>query len=69
MTQKLVEKFKAELWENTDQRILSYNRTAHSFPKIYTNSQFRKLITAFANAPSFVSKRSPSESLSSLPTG
>lgn len=47
---ELVEKFKAELWKNTDQRILSYNRTAHSFPKIYTNSQFRKLITAFANA-------------------
>lgn len=42
--EKLVNEFKAQLWENTDQRILSYNHDADSFPKVYTDIQVKSLI-------------------------
>lgn len=35
----IIDKFKSELWKNTDQRILSYNHDIDSFPKIYTDEQ------------------------------
>ncbi|MDO5307110.1 MAG: hypothetical protein Q4E83_05060 [bacterium] len=42
--EKLVNEFKAQLWKNTDQRILSYNHDADSFPKVYTDIQVKSLI-------------------------
>lgn len=42
----IINEFKGRLWENTDQRILSYNHDADSFPKIYTEFQLQQLIRA-----------------------
>lgn len=39
----IVNMFKAKLWENTDQRILSYNHDADSFPKVYTLKQIKAI--------------------------
>lgn len=39
-----VNNFKAQLWENTDQRILSYNHDADSFPKVYTEKQILAIV-------------------------
>lgn len=39
-----VNNFKAKLWENTDQRILSYNHDADSFPKVYTKKQIMAIV-------------------------
>lgn len=39
-------KFKGQLWENTDQRILSYNHDFASFPQVYTLGQVKKLFFA-----------------------
>lgn len=39
----IVNNFKAKLWNNTDQRILSYNHDADSFPKVYTLKQIRAI--------------------------
>lgn len=40
---KIVEKFSGELWENTDQRLLSYNHDT-SFPTIMTEGQVRRMM-------------------------
>ena len=44
MDENIVNNFRAELWHNTDQRILSYNHDLDSFPKIYTEEQIDLLI-------------------------
>lgn len=41
--EKIVSDFKAQLWKNTDQRILSYNHDADSFPKVYTLKQIMSI--------------------------
>lgn len=41
-----VNQFKGKIWENTDQRILSYNHDVVSFPQVYTSNQIRDLISA-----------------------
>lgn len=38
-----VNNFKADLWKNTDQRILSYNHDLDSFPKVYTEKQIMSI--------------------------
>lgn len=43
---ELVNKFKGELWFNTDQRILSYNHDDAAFPQVYTITQLKKLLKA-----------------------
>lgn len=43
---QIVEDFKGALWENTDQRILSYNHDPVSFPKVYTIQQITDLNNA-----------------------
>jgi len=40
---KIIEEFKARMWKNVDQRILSFNHDI-SFPSIYTENQVRKMI-------------------------
>lgn len=40
----IVNNFKAELWKNTDQRILSYNHDIDSFPKVYTEKQIMSIL-------------------------
>lgn len=44
--EKIVANYKAELWKNTDQRILSYNHDADSFPKVYTLKQISSIAEA-----------------------
>lgn len=39
LNEKLVNEFKGKLWENTDQRILSFNRGVSSVPIVYTLKQ------------------------------
>lgn len=39
-----VKNFKWKLWDNTDQRILSYNHDAAAFPQVYTAAQFKSLL-------------------------
>ena len=41
---RIVKDFQAQLWHNTDQRVLSYNHDADSFPKIYTDKQVTDLV-------------------------
>lgn len=41
-----VNQFKGKLWENTDQRILSYNHDEAAFPQVYTENQVEKLLSA-----------------------
>ena len=41
---EVVDRFKKELWEKTDTRILSYNHQA-AFPQVYTLHQFDLLLT------------------------
>ncbi len=41
-----VNQFKGRLWENTDQRILSYNHDEAAFPQVYTKDQIEKLTEA-----------------------
>ena len=43
---ELVDKFKGKLWENTDQRILSYNHDDAAFPQVYTKEQIERLTKA-----------------------
>ncbi len=40
-----VRDFKWKLWDYTDQRILSYNHDAAAFPQVYTEAQFKALLT------------------------
>lgn len=42
----IVNRFKGRLWENTDQRILSYNHDDAAFPQVYTEEQIKKLVEA-----------------------
>lgn len=44
--EKIVANYKAELWKNTDQRVLSYNHDADSFPKVYTLKQITSVLDA-----------------------
>ncbi len=44
--EKIVSNYKAQLWENTDQRVLSYNHDADSFPKVYTLKQITSVLDA-----------------------
>ncbi len=39
-----VKDFKWQLWDNTDQRILSYNHDSAAFPQVYTVAQFNALL-------------------------
>lgn len=45
INKRIVNEFKGKIWENTDQRVLSYNHDADSFPKIYTDKQVTNLVT------------------------
>lgn len=45
-----VQNFKAELWDNTDQTILSYNHDAVSFPEVYTVKQINAMCEAINKA-------------------
>lgn len=45
---KIVEQFKANLWNNTDQRILSFNHDI-SFPSIYTVNQIKTMLRTIDN--------------------
>lgn len=45
----IVNEFNSTLWANTDQRILSYNHDADSFPKVYTEQQVANLTRAIDN--------------------
>ena len=45
----LVSRFKKELWDNTDQRILSFNHQA-AFPQVYTINMLTKLMNISENA-------------------
>lgn len=49
--QKIVNNFSRALWENTDQRILSYNHDV-SFPTIYTIAQVKHFINSINNKTS-----------------
>lgn len=42
----VVNEFKGKLWNNTDQRILSYNHDEAAFPQVYTRDQIEKLTKA-----------------------
>jgi len=53
---KIVENFKKALWENTDQRILSYNHDEVSFPQVYTLNQVKKLLTDMEKKNEFIPK-------------
>ena len=44
-----VNNFKAGIWKNTDQRILSYNHDDAAFPQVYTITQLKKLTKAAEN--------------------
>lgn len=44
LNKKIVNQYKSQLWQNTDQRVLSYNHDADSFPKIYTDKQVTDLV-------------------------
>lgn len=46
--ENLVNQFKARLWENVDQRILSFNHDI-SFPSVYTDNQLYKLLNEIRN--------------------
>jgi len=52
----IVDKFKGKLWENTDQRILSYNHDEAAFPQVYTLNQILGLVNA-ADAEVFPTAR------------
>ena len=52
----IVNEFKNRLYENTDQRILSYNYRENSFPKIYTENQINTLIKKIEESSNQVSK-------------
>lgn len=41
-----VNQFKGRIWNNTDQRILSFNHDEAAFPQVYTIGQFEKLAEA-----------------------
>lgn len=41
-----VNQFKGRIWENTDQRLLSYNHDDAAFPQVYTKNQIEKLTEA-----------------------
>lgn len=41
-----VNQFKGRIWNNTDQRILSYNHDEAAFPQVYTLAQLKKLVNA-----------------------
>ncbi len=43
---ELVNRFKGHLWNNTDQRILSYNHDDAAFPHVYTVRQIEHLLDA-----------------------
>jgi len=43
---ELLNQFKGRLWNNTDQRILSYNHDEAAFPQIYTKRQIETLTKA-----------------------
>ena len=43
---QIVNNFKWRLWENTDQRILSYNHDVVSFPAVYTLKQIQDITNA-----------------------
>ena len=45
-----VQNFKAELWKNTDQIILSYNHDVSAFPEIYTEKQINSMCKAINKA-------------------
>ncbi len=47
--EELVNRFKGKLWENTDQRILSYNHDEAAFPQVYTKEQVQELVQAADN--------------------
>ena len=42
----IVDNFKGKLWQNTDQRILSYNHDEAAFPQVYTKEQIERLTKA-----------------------
>ncbi len=44
--EELVNQFKGQIWENTDQRILSYNHDDAAFPQVYTKDQLTELLKA-----------------------
>lgn len=54
--EKIVNDFKAELWNNTDQRILSYNHDLDSFPKVYTDEQVSVLTEIINDKANDISK-------------
>lgn len=41
-----VNNFKGGIWNNTDQRILSYNHDEAAFPQVYTLNQLKRLVKA-----------------------
>lgn len=41
-----VNEFRGKLWQNTDQRLLSYNHDEAAFPQVYTREQIEKLTKA-----------------------
>lgn len=51
----IVNKFKGKLWDNTDQRILSYNHDAAAFPQVYTYDQIEMLTSAVDSKTSLYS--------------
>lgn len=61
INERVVGEFRAQLWGNTDQRILSYNHDADSFPKVYTDKQVNDLTVAMqiSEPRSFIKKVLP----------
>ena len=55
--EETVKKFKAELWKNTDQRVLSYNHDASAFPEVYTIKQINALSKAINKKTSEMDKQ------------
>lgn len=62
INERIVGEFRAQLWNNTDQRILSYNHDADSFPKVYTDKQVLELVSTMQikEPRSFMKKVLPS---------
>ena len=65
---EVVNEFKEQLWRNTDQRVLSYNHDADSFPKVYSETQIKNLVKAIdkVSAPSLIETIIPGATLISL---